>query len=162
MTHSKIVEIAYKWVLKNASCGVAFKEFKSVNYSGEIPDVIGFGSGHSVLVECKVSRNDFLSDKSKPFRQRPEIGMGDKRYYCCPKGLISKDELPYGWGLIYINEKNKAIVHYSPQIEIVKEYGTRKEWIKHKKCIKSEHMLLYSALRRLHLRGRIDEIYDPL
>ena len=86
-THSELVEIAYKWVLKNAHCGVAFKEL--VTTAMETPDVIGFG-GHrySVLIECKASRADFLKDKKKPFRANPEIGMGKLRYYCCPKGLF--------------------------------------------------------------------------
>lgn len=74
-THKKLVGIAYKWVLSNSSCGVAFKELVCAS-SPEIPDVIGFGSwGHSVLVEVKVSRSDFLSDKNKKFK-KPYYGHG--------------------------------------------------------------------------------------
>lgn len=107
MTHKQLVEIAYRWVLKNGSVGIAFKELKSL--SNEIPDVIGFGGWHSILIECKVSRSDFLSDKKKPHRAK---GMGDWRFYCCPKGLIKVSELPEKWGLIYVDEKRKARIEY--------------------------------------------------
>jgi hypothetical protein len=61
MTHKEIVDKAYTWVLKNSSCGIAFKEFYSAACNGEYPDVIGFGAwGHSIVIECKVSRSDFL------------------------------------------------------------------------------------------------------
>jgi hypothetical protein len=160
MTHSELVALAHKWVVNNASCGFAFKELKTLNSGNEIPDVIGFGSwGHSVLIECKVSRSDFLGDHKKYHRQ-PGKGMGKRRYYCCPVNIIKPEELPEGWGLIYErNGKLKVMVH--PQREIVYEYGTRKEWIEHDKNIDSEWQMMYSALRRLSLRGRLDEIYEP-
>jgi hypothetical protein len=43
MTHKQLVDVAYRWVLNNTSCGVAFKELNSLS-SRETPDVIGFGS----------------------------------------------------------------------------------------------------------------------
>lgn len=154
MTHSQLVDIAHKWVLANASCGVAFKEFKSL--ATEQPDVIGFGSsGHSVLVECKATRSDFLCDKNKPFRVNPELGMGSQRYYCCPTGLISKDELPEGWGLIYVDENGKArkVQSLNPSNIYLKAIP---------KSDKAEMDVMYSALRRLQLRNRIGEVYDGL
>jgi hypothetical protein len=63
-THKELVEIAYKWILKNGSVGVAVKELYSL--ASEIPDVIGFGGWESVVIECKASRSDFLADKKKP------------------------------------------------------------------------------------------------
>lgn len=156
-THKELVEIAYKWVLKNASCGIAFKELVT-SASEEIADVIGFGAWqHSVLIECKVSRSDFFSDKKKIFRQYPERGMGRQRFYCCPKGLINKEELPEGWGLLYVDEKGKCRAEYSP-------YNGNIE-IRHKGFqvnVTAEMGVMYSALRRLHLRGRIVEIYEEL
>lgn len=98
-THSQLIDIAYKWALKNRPIGCAFKDMRS--YSNETADVIGFGgSGLSVLIEVKVSRSDFLADRKKPFRINPALGMGSERYYCCPDGLIKVDDLPFGWGLI--------------------------------------------------------------
>jgi len=153
MTHKELVEVAYKWVLKNASCGVAFKELVTINR--EIPDIIGFGSwGFSVVVEVKASRSDFLSDKKKFFRINPEEGMGSQRFYCCPAGMIKKDELPEGWGLIYVNEKLKARCVFSPYHGHISSRNPNL-----KKNLRAEHIFMYSALRRLHLRHRIDEIY---
>jgi len=163
MTHKDLVQIAHRWVLKNASCGVAFKEFVSNNNTGEQPDVIGFGSwGHSVLIEVKISRSDFLCDKHKKFRKEPHTGMGTRRYYCCPTGLIKKEELPEGWGLIYVSEKGKAIAVHQPQRKVENGLYGGVEWIKHEKNANAEMALMYSALRRLQIRGRIDECYQPL
>ena len=91
MTHSELVEIAYKWLMRQ-NCGFAFKEIKACTLSGEIPDAIGFKSDCTILIECKTSRADFLADKKKSFRIHPETGMGDHRFFMAQKGLISKDE----------------------------------------------------------------------
>jgi hypothetical protein len=62
--------------------------------TGEVPDVIAWKSFcKSILVECKVSRADFLSDPSKPFRLKPEEGMGSQRLYMAPAGMIRAEEL---------------------------------------------------------------------
>ena len=152
-THKQLVEVAYRWVIKNASCGCAFKEL--VTTQSEIPDVLGFGSwGHSVLVECKVSRGDFLSDKKKKSRHLPGAGMGKFRYYCCPTGLIKKEEIPEGWGLIYVSDKGKAKCVHAPYKGAVEMYNSG-----FKQNMLAEHSFMYSALRRLHLRNRISEIY---
>lgn len=152
MTHANLVSSAYRWVLNNASCGVAFKELSCIE--SEIPDVIGFGAfGHSVLIECKVSRSDFFADRKKPFRVNTEQGMGSQRFYCCPTNMIKIDELPKGWGLIYVNEKGKAIC-------IHKNYkGSRVNQNTFIKNISAEYSIMYSALRRLQLRGLVNEIY---
>ncbi len=154
--HAHLVEIAHRWVLKNTSCGVAFKELSTQSSNGEQPDVIGFGSGgHSVLIECKTSRADFFADRKKPFRLFSELGMGSQRFYCCPKDLIKISDLPLGWGLIYVDEKHKARqVYKTYQGNIGERTNTQP------KHLKAEHELMYSALRRLHLQGRIDEIYQ--
>lgn len=160
--HSDLIPIAYRWVLKNAACGCAFKELNSI--AGEYADVIGFGSGgHSVLVEVKVSRSDFLADKKKPFRKNPSMGMGSERYYCCPNGMIKPTELPEGWGLIYVTNGKAKLVH-RPLVEYPfeahgKTYYTKRNF-KHEKNILAEHTLMYSALRRLHIKGHIECIYD--
>lgn len=154
--HKKLVDSAYNWILKNSSCGVAFKELNASTSNGECPDVIGFGAwGHSVLIECKASRSDFHADKKKKFRKNPTMGMGTQRFYCCPTGLLKTSDLPEGWGLIYVNEKFKARCFYSPYKGNIGERSRGFE-----KNILAEHGLMYSALRRLHIRGRIDEIYD--
>lgn len=156
MTHQELVEIGYTWVM--SKCGVAFKELNAATGNGEIPDVIGFTSGESFLIECKANRSDFLVDKKKTFRIRPETGMGKFRFFLCPKGLISVDELPNNWGLIYVNEKGKAKCVHNP----FGKGNIYSIWNCFERDILAEQRLMYSALRRLHIRGRIDEIYDKI
>lgn len=155
MTHKELVEIAYRWVLRNCSCGIAFKELECCG-TNEIPDVIGFGGwAHSVLVEVKVSRADFLGDKRKSFRKNPDEGMGTQRYYCCPTGLIKKEELPQGWGLVYVDDKGKAKRVHCPYRGNI---GERHDGFK--KNTVAEHGIMYSALRRLFIKGYVKYIYD--
>ncbi|CAE6841534.1 hypothetical protein [Paraburkholderia aspalathi] len=69
--------------------------------SREQPDVIGFRTVCSALIEVKISRGDFLADALKPERQILGSGLGVYRFYLCPQGLIEADELPPKWGLLY-------------------------------------------------------------
>jgi len=146
MTHTECVEVAARYLSKR--CNVVLPEFYTHN--DELPDVIGFDTGiirdgrwnsgvYSRLIEVKVSRSDFLADKRKSFRMRPEKGMGDFRYYCCPKGLISKDEVPDGWGLLY--------VYPNGQVRQVKESTM------HQHDFGGEFYLLYYYARRANFAG---------
>lgn len=135
MTHTECVEAAAQYIGKR--CPVTLPEFFSWN--AELPDVIGFNRDRSLLVECKVSRSDFLSDKKKHFRIFPDQGMGDYRYYCCPKGMIKKEELPEGWGLLY--------VYPSGHVRQIVE----SQW--HDKNLKAEHYLLFYYARRANFAG---------
>lgn len=77
-----------------------------------MPDAIGWKRAcHSVLVECKISRGDFLADREKPFRQKSHLGMGCERYYLTPAGLLSQKELPNGWGLLEYQRRQVAMIH---------------------------------------------------
>lgn len=160
-THKDLIPIAYRWVMKNTSCGVAFKELNSMASNGEYPDVIGFGGwAFSVLIEVKVSRSDFLCDKKKAFRKNPESGMGTQRFYMCPTDLIKVADLPDGWGLIYVSESGKAICIHNPYKRKIID---KQIVLGHPGFTKNSHAeigLMYSALRRLHIKGHIDRIYD--
>lgn len=154
ITHKRAVQIAYRWMLKNCSVGVAFMELKCM--ADEIPDVIGFGAnGHSVLIEVKVSRADFLQDKHKPFRRDPVKGMGSQRYYACPAGMIRPGELPDGWGLVWIFPDGKARTRHQPYKGNI---GERTETMQ--KNMQAEQDIMYSALRRLFIKGFVKHIYD--
>lgn len=68
----------------------------------ENPDVIGWAPGAgSILIECKLSRSDFLSDAAKIVRRNPRTGMGHRRYYLSPPDLIQVKDLPPKWGLLW-------------------------------------------------------------
>jgi hypothetical protein len=160
-THKDLIPIAYRWVLKNASCGVAFRELNTAASNGEYPDVFGIGAwGHTVLVEVKASRSDFLCDKKKLFRKYPERGMGRHRYYFCPDGLIKQSELPDGWGLIYVDVKGKARCVFNPYKRVLVGNTWQKGHDGFSPNRIAEQGLMYSALRRLHIKGYIESIYD--
>lgn len=155
-----LVTLAYDWILKRRGgfCGVAFKEFNTRASNGEYPDVLGFRScGNSVLIEVKSSRADFLCDKRKPFRKNPDFGMGTYRFYMCPWGLIKPADLPQGWGLIWVDHTLKPKIVINPYCKTL----TGNIWTDGLvKNFRAENELMYSALRRLHIRGHIEEIYE--
>lgn len=146
-THNDLVDIGYRWVMSR--CSFAFKELVTINQ--EVPDVIGFNSNGSFLLEAKVSRSDFLSDKKKHFRLYGFMGMGDWRFFITPKNLISIDEIPEGWGLIEVNEKNKAKVVHNP----FGKGNIYDRWIRNEKNERAEKLVLISALRRLEEKNLI-------
>lgn len=99
MTHAVLVRLAEQWLRTRYRCGIVLSEQSCA--SGETPDVIGWkGACRSVVVECKISRADFLADREKPFRKNPELAMGCERFYLAPQGLIAANELPSKWGLL--------------------------------------------------------------
>ena len=109
MTHSQLVQKAVAW-LRSYRCGVVLSEQACL--SGEMPDAIGWKRAcHSVLVECKVSRADFLADRDKPFRSKQEMGLGCERFYLTPAALIHPDELPPGWGLLECHKRKIRVLH---------------------------------------------------
>ena len=111
MTHQQLVQKAVTW-LRSYRCGVVLSEQACV--SGEMPDAIGWKRAcHSVLVECKVSRGDFLADREKPFRRKPESAVGCERFYLALEGLIREDELPTGWGLLECRSRRIEVVRRS-------------------------------------------------
>lgn len=135
--------------MRRYRCGVVLSEQACA--SGEMPDAIGWKKAcHSVLVECKASRSDFLADRDKPFRQQPETGVGCERYYVAPRGLIRIDELPVGWGLLEVCGR-----------EIERAKASAKN---HRSEIgfQNEMNLLLASLRRVEIRIEPESITDFL
>jgi len=138
MTHAQLVQKAIAW-LRRYGCGVVLSEQACV--SGEMPDAIGWKhSGHSVLVECKVSRADFLADGDKPFRRKPGIGLGCERFYLTPHRLVRPGEMPPGWGLLEFRGRDIEIV--SPSAKDLRSA----------RGLHAEMNLLLSSLRRVEIR----------
>lgn len=112
MTHDQLCDIAVRWLKRPESqrgpgCACAFKEVASVS-GRERADAWGYSysyGGGSIVVEVKVSRSDFLSDRQKPHRKDPRQGMGEWRYYMCPEGIIKPEDLPERWGLLWVNKR---------------------------------------------------------
>jgi hypothetical protein len=148
MTHAKLVAMAVCW-LRRYRCGVVLSEQACV--SGEMPDAIGWkGRCHSVVVECKASRPDFLADRAKPWRQNPETGVGAERYYLAPAGMISLDELPAGWGLLEARSRDIGVVKRSAKN------------LRSNAGFQNEMNLLLASLRRVEVRIEPQSITDFL
>jgi hypothetical protein len=106
MQHSTLVAMGVRWLARR--CSVVLYEFATA--ADEDPDVIGWASSAgSVLIECKLSRSDFLKDAKKTVRKNPRAGMGQRRYYLCPADVIQVKELPPKWGLLWVT-KGQVIV----------------------------------------------------
>ena len=148
MTHEKLVKAAVAW-LRRYGCGVVLSEQSCA--SGETPDAIGWKRAcHSVVVECKISRADFLADRDKPFRRKAEKGMGCERFYLAPAGLISANEIPIGWGLIEL--RGREVVELVPASKKMRStVGLRYEM-----------NLLLASLRRVEVRIEPQSITDFL
>ena len=110
MNHEELVQSAARWLVSAKQCDPVFCE-KGSSKSNEMPDVIGWTSGGSILVECKVSRNDFFVDLRKSFRTDPDKGMGKFRYYCFTPSLYAEISILHaltGWGITVIGDDMKV------------------------------------------------------
>jgi hypothetical protein len=139
MTHAQLVNLAVEW-LRRYRCGVVLSEQACA--SGEMPDAIGWkGKCRSVVVECKLSRADFLADRLKPFRQNPEIALGCERFYLAPAGMIVPQELPSGWGLLECAGRKVEMRFKPPRRSLRTPAG-----------MEHEMNLLLASLRRVEIR----------
>ena len=148
MTHAQLVEKAVRW-LRSYRCGVVLSEQACA--SGEMPDAIGWKKAcHSVIVECKVTRADFLVDREKPWRQKPERGVGSERFYLSLPGLIKAQDLPAGWGLLELRRGRVEVMQ-----ESLKNLRTAVGF-------RYEMNLLLASLRRVEVRIEPQSITDFL
>lgn len=150
MTHAQLVRLAEQWLRRHYRCGIVLSEQSCA--SGETPDVIGWkGKCRSILVECKVSRADFLADREKPFRRDAAQGMGCERFYLSPRGLIEKTELPPGWGLLEVKGR-EIVITCKPARQSQRGEGG----------LMWEMNLLLASLRRVEVRIEPQTITDFL
>lgn len=129
--HAALIVASAKW-LEAKGHSVVITDMS--HGDGETPDAIGWKGKSSTLIECKASRSDFLHDREKPWRRDPERGMGCRRYFAAPEGLISPQELPGSWGLLELRKG---------KLKLITESGH------HKRGATAETSLLVSALRRV-------------
>jgi len=126
MTHDQLVQRAKRWLRGTGGCRIVVTEFVAGEV-GEIPDAMGWGHrGQSILIECKTSRSDFFADKNKTFRRVPENGMGMRRYYMFPSGLVEKTEVDERWGMLSVGAKKVTRVREAPWTDLG-SFGQRRE-----------------------------------
>jgi len=103
-----------------------------------------------VVVECKISRADFLADRDKTFRQKPETAMGCERFYLAPAGLLKPGELPSGWGLLELRGR---------EVELMQPSEGK---MRSGRGFRYEMNLLLASLRRVEVRIEPQSITDFL
>ncbi|HEU5451431.1 MAG TPA: hypothetical protein VFU76_05570 [Terriglobales bacterium] len=135
------MERAVQWLRRHYGCHIVLSE--QACCTGETPDVIGWKKANrSVLVECKISRADFLADAKKPWRSDPAGALGCERYYLAPAGLIRPEELAAGWGLLEARGR---------EVEIAVRCSPRKS-LRSPQGLMNELNLLLASLRRVEIR----------
>jgi len=157
MTHTRLSEIACAWLKRpmgnrGPACQVAMIEVGGL-YGGERADAWGYRwgcNGGSVLVEVKVSRSDFLADAKKPHRNGEVLGMGTYRYYMCPEGIITLDDLPRGWGLLWVNNRGhvKLLAGHVCMLQGANGRGAEQVWA-HQKNHRLELEMMAHVLSRI-------------
>lgn len=162
-SHKELCSLAVNWLKRPHSrgghgCNVAIDECRT-GWTGEVPDALGYrfsgipndSSSGTVLVECKVSRADFLADGNKPHRQAN--GVGNWRYYMAPAGLIRMEELPENWGLVEVNQRGHCKLIKGPYLST--SYSDRLSLLASMR-FESETVREFFLLARL-----FDRIADP-
>lgn len=154
LTHRELCQIAYKFLKRNGFKVCFHDRFIAVTSTGEQPDAMGFRNSASCLIEAKCSRADLLADRKKRFRKNPSPGMGDWRFFISEPGIISIEDLPPSWGLLHVVKEYGKYMG-GPRVIAVGVILTISHLLEISEC---DYML--SALRRMELRGHLNEIYD--
>jgi hypothetical protein len=141
LRHDDLVLRAVRWLRRTGACDPVFAGLVS-HVMSEIPDAIGWCRGASTLIEVKMSRADFLRDRHKMHAAHTDTGMGQRRIYLVPPGLLAAGDVPEWCGLAYARGRT---------IEVVKPAPIRPVY-----DFRAEAALLASALRRSQLGAHFD------
>lgn len=154
--HKQLTDLGARWLKRNGFAVVA-TELTCLG-SREQPDVIGFRSSCSAIIEVKVSRADFFADRKKP--ERDSGGLGNYRFYLCPEGMVSPEELPNRWGLLYAEGRRVTPIvkpqgNLWPSLSMPEELPVAAEWsaYQHTPDYLAERQALFSIARRLSAGG---------
>ena len=111
LTHRELCELGARFIFNERyPSDYGWRILIETGNRKENPDVFAFTRYHSILIECKASRSDFLADKKKPFRQNPLMGVGKRRYYLVNEGVATQEEMPQGWQLLIAYDKNTILL----------------------------------------------------
>ena len=139
-------------------CNFAVSEVAS-GWDGEIPDAIGFRNEptrtDTIVVEVKISRNDFLADKKKPHRSGKTKGMGNWRYYMCPTDLIKPEDLPPKFGLLYVNTRGHVKLIVCPFTTT--HYDNREKALNKMKFDSDKDREMFLMTKLLSRLGNVEE-----
>ncbi|MFC1999193.1 MmcB family DNA repair protein [Chloroflexota bacterium] len=121
MTHNELVKDLAETMIQSGRMVWSNLPLGSVMHDRPpIADVLcaqkSFVNVAMTIYEVKVTRSDFLADKNsgKYVKYMP---FCSQLLFACPKGLIKKDDLPDGVGLIVRNENGWHVVKSAPRRE---------------------------------------------
>lgn len=132
LSHDELVSRAVRWLERSCHCELVFGERWTTR---EIPDAIGWKRGVSIVLECKISTDDFYADRRKPWRLKR--GLGLLRYYLTPPRLLCESRLPACWGLLECHPRQIRVIRRARQVPIA--------WWDHE----LEYRILVREIRRL-------------
>jgi hypothetical protein len=109
--HDELCCRGAKWLVSVQRCAVSLTEVGARDVP-EMPDVIGWHpDGRCIVLEAKASRSDFLADRNKAHRA---TGMGGQRYFICPDAMVTAEELPDDWGLLFLKGERILVAKLAP------------------------------------------------
>lgn len=116
LSHSDLIDRGLEFVKANYDDYAQCYRDLDPQY-GERPDgLVLLASGIVHIVEAKTALADFRADKKKRSRSEPARGVGDFRWYVAEAGVIPRDELPHGWGLILADEDGRSFMDVEPKV----------------------------------------------
>lgn len=136
-THAELCVVALRW-LCGASHTVYGQDYHLWHHTGgcaiagtelsvgtEEPDAIGWTMGGvCILVECKVSRSDFLRDGHKTARRHGR-GLGDVRWYLTTPGVIRDGDDLGPWGHAELRGRRVHVVRWPVHITDAEQVDRR-------------------------------------
>lgn len=157
--HEALCAKGVTWLKRNGFSVAAMNVWAYA--SRERVDCIGYRHQCSVLIEVKVSKNDFFADNKKP--ERISGGVGTYRFYLAPAGMINISELPPKWGLLEFSGRCVKMVH-GPTGNLWPAFENSSgiwQQFSHESDIISERALLFSIARQAMISQTGKNISHP-
>lgn len=124
MTHEELVLIGKKYMSQSIRCNPVLVDPKCPHVEAPIGIIgwkldISYGGIYtlsSYRIVVQTSKRSFNADKRA--QSITPVGLGQHRYYLMPKGIISKADLPKGWGLLEYNPETKKVTKSKAATEL--------------------------------------------
>jgi hypothetical protein len=112
--HKELKNVAMRW-MKQRVVDIVCPEVKFNNIRC-IADVVGinFKRKEVRVIEIKATRNDFFRDKKLFEEKTTYFYHSNYCYIMCPANTINIDEIPYGYGLLWVDENDNVVFLKKP------------------------------------------------
>jgi len=134
LLHELLSESACAWAIRYGFTSVAMNTEMAGGPGNADAVAVGIVKGNRrvALFESKVSRSDFKADMKKWHRNNSAphpyyAGALSERWYVTPAGLVTKDEIPDGWGLLEADDSGRVSVKHRAAVVPVSENNFRRQ-----------------------------------